>query len=56
MTKAELPEAAEIHEKLKAELESPVLLISAVTGQNLNQLIHAIVACLNESPDDQATG
>ena len=56
VTKAELPEAAEIHEKLKAELESPVLLISAVTGQNLNQLIHAIVACLNESPDDQATG
>ena len=48
LTKAELPEAMEVHEQLKAELDVPVLLISAVTGQNLHQLIHTITAQLDE--------
>jgi len=42
ITKAELPTASEVHEKFVAELETPPLLISAVTGQGLNQLTTAV--------------
>jgi GTP-binding protein len=42
VTKAELPAAADVHERLQAKLRTSVLLISAVTGQNLNHLIGAI--------------
>jgi GTP-binding protein len=42
VTKAELPGAAEVHARLQAQREQPVLLISAVTGQNVNHLIVAI--------------
>ena len=47
VTKAELPEAQAIHERMTAELDRPVLLISAVTGQNLNRLIGAIKDALD---------
>ena len=55
LTKAELPDSQDIYEQLKSELDVPVLLISAVTGQNLHHLIHAITARLDELPenDDQ---
>jgi GTP-binding protein len=42
VTKAELPEAPEVHARLCRELDRPVLLISAVTGQNLNQLVDQV--------------
>ncbi len=42
VTKAELPVAEEIHARLTEETDIPPLLISAVTGQGLNQLTAAI--------------
>ncbi len=48
VTKAELPGAADVHAQLQAQLPSPVLLISAVTGQNLNHLIGAIKRQLDQ--------
>ena len=42
ITKAELPEAQQIHAQFESELGRPVLLVSAVTGQNLNQLVRQI--------------
>jgi GTP-binding protein len=48
VTKADLPEAAAIREQLAAELGRPVLLVSAVTGQGLNELIAAVVRSLKE--------
>jgi GTP-binding protein len=42
VSKAELPAAAEVHRQLCDALGHPVLLISAVTGQNLNHLVGAI--------------
>ncbi len=42
VTKAELPDAESVHQRLSGELDREVLLISAVTGQNLNHLIGAI--------------
>lgn len=47
VTKAELPGAAEIRDQLAAELGREVLLISAVTGQNLNRLTAAIIRQLD---------
>jgi GTP-binding protein len=49
VTKAELPGAEEVHRQLSEALGKPVLLISAVTGQNLNHLIGAICALLRET-------
>ncbi len=46
VSKAELPEAAEVHRRLREQLGRPVLLISAVTGQDLNRLIGAVSECL----------
>ena len=42
ITKAELPEAPEVRDLLAEETGGDVLLISAVTGENLNRLIGAI--------------
>jgi GTP-binding protein len=44
VTKAELPGAAEVRQRLADVVEKPVLLISAVTGQGLNELQRAIAA------------
>lgn len=46
VTKADLPEAAEVRNRLEKTINRPVLLISAVTGQGLNQLVSAISAAL----------
>ena len=50
VTKAELPEAADLHARLQTELGRPVLLISAVTGQNLHHLVQAIWEQLETAP------
>lgn len=47
VTKAELPEANLICERLAAEVKAPVLLISAVTGEGLNKLMQAVTAALD---------
>ena len=47
MTKAELPGAAEVRDRMAAELGEQVLAISAVTGQGLDQLLRAIVQALD---------
>ncbi len=47
MTKADLPAAEDVRKELSALVEGPVLLISAVTGQGLNQLVGAIAQALN---------
>jgi GTP-binding protein len=49
VTKAELPNAVEIRQRLMGQLGSEVLLISAITGEGLNQLTAAIVRLLDES-------
>ena len=46
ITKSELPTAAEIHEQLAQTMEGNVLLISAVTGDGLNQLTGRILQYL----------
>jgi GTP-binding protein len=46
ITKAELPNANDVREQLRTELDREVLLISAVTGLGLNQLTRQIAAIL----------
>ncbi|MEM7557945.1 MAG: GTPase ObgE [Planctomycetota bacterium] len=46
VSKAELPSASEVCEQLREELQQDVLLISAVTGTGLNQLIHRVADVL----------
>lgn len=48
VSKAELPGADEVRQRLAAESSRDVLLISAVTGQGLNQLVNRIGALLDE--------
>jgi GTP-binding protein len=47
VTKAELPEANVIQDRLAAEVNAPVLLISAVTGEGLNKLMQAVTTALD---------
>ncbi len=47
LTKSELPGAAEIRDRLARDLDADVLAISAVTGQGLDRLLHAIVRALD---------
>jgi GTP-binding protein len=47
VTKAELPLAADVRDALAARCGKEVLLISAVTGQGLNQLVQKIAAALH---------
>jgi GTP-binding protein len=49
VTKAELPGAEELQQQLLSELEQNVLLISAVTGQGLNELTNRIADTIKES-------
>ena len=51
VTKAELPGAEEVRDRIQAELGRPVLLISAVTGQGLNQLTGAIARTIFSQED-----
>ena len=46
VTKAELPGAGEVQGALAARTGKEVLLVSAVTGQGLNQLVQAIAKAL----------
>jgi GTP-binding protein len=48
VSKAELPGASDVREALAARTDQDVLLISAVTGQGLNQLVQRIAAVLHE--------
>jgi len=48
VTKADLPSAEAVRRRLADELGRPVLLLSAVTGQGLNQLVGAIAEALEE--------
>ncbi|QDU26960.1 GTPase Obg [Anatilimnocola aggregata] len=47
VTKAELPSAAEVRQQLQESIGSPVLLISAVTGEGLNHLMQAVTTALD---------
>ena len=47
VSKAEIPESAEVFEQLSAEVGREVLRISAVTGEGLNKLIYKIGAELD---------
>ena len=55
VTKAELPGADEVRDRLAEETGENVLLISAVTGQNLNQLIGAIAEQLANQVEQEKT-
>ncbi len=46
-TKADLPGAKDVQERLSQTLARPVLLISAVTGQGLNDLVTAVTRALD---------
>ena len=54
VTKCELPGAADVCRQLTDELQREVLLISAVTGQGLNQLTHAIARRLGGDDGDDS--
>ncbi|RMF36782.1 MAG: GTPase ObgE [Planctomycetota bacterium] len=49
VTKAELPGAEEVRQALAATIDRPVLLISAVTGLGLNDLMYRIAETLSET-------
>jgi GTPase len=51
VTKSELPGAPEIRARLASELGREVLLVSAVTGQNLNRLTAAVVRHLDHQDE-----
>ena len=54
VTKAELADAAGIHQRMLEHTAGEVLLISAVTGQGLDQLTQRIAQVLAESADDES--
>lgn len=54
VSKAELPDASNVADQLAAASGREVLLISAVTGQGLNQLVHRIDALLQEQRQSAA--
>ncbi len=57
VTKADLPGAEQVRQRLQADLGRPVLLISAVTGRGLDELVQTIVRTLEQpqsEPPQQA--
>ena len=52
VTKADLPSAAQVRDAMCAELGRRVLLISAVTGRGLNELVGAIAQTLTTRDDE----
>lgn len=50
VSKAELTGSDEVRQRLERELGKPVLAISAVTGQGLSTLVHAVVEALTALP------
>jgi len=55
VTKSELPTAQEIVEQLRTELGVPVMLLSAVTGKGLPELIHTVMGELEIIREREAT-
>ena len=53
VTKCELPEAAEVAERLSAEIGKPVLSISAVTGKGLPVLTQSLVKLIDPVDDEE---
>jgi GTP-binding protein len=53
MTKAELPGAEEIRDELQRETGRDIILVSAVTGQNLNTLINRIAELLSQRNENK---
>jgi hypothetical protein len=53
VSKAELPGAAEVQQRLAAATGRDVLLFSSVTGQGLDRLLREAYARLQESRDEQ---
>lgn len=51
VTKADLPDAVEVWQRLAAELSSVVFLVSAATGEGLKELTVAIFRALDEQKD-----
>ena len=49
VTKSELPDAADVQQRLSVEIGRKVLLASAVTGEGLDTLLHAIGSHLREA-------
>jgi GTP-binding protein len=49
VTKAELPSAIEVHQRLSEQATSPVHLISAVTGLGLNDLLREVISVLDQT-------
>ena len=56
VTKAELPRAEAVRQELADAAEKPILLISAVTGRGLNELVPAIVRALDDQEQQAAGG
>ncbi|GAA4429976.1 GTPase ObgE [Bremerella cremea] len=52
VTKAELPEAEEAHAKLQALIGHDIFLISAVTGQGLNQMVRHVATQLEVAKNE----
>jgi GTP-binding protein len=53
VTKAELPGSADVQQRMSTELNRDVLLISAVTGQGLNDLTGSVLRALGTRSDEQ---
>lgn len=53
VSKSEIPESEEVYEQLKPLVSTPVLRISAVTGQGLNELIFRIIDLLDQQLVDR---
>lgn len=53
VSKSEIPESEEVYQQLKPLVNTPVLRISAVTGQGLNELIFRIVDLLDQQTVDR---
>jgi len=51
VSKADLPRAEEVRQRLQSDVGRPVLLISAVTGRGLNELIQEIVRALEHKDE-----
>lgn len=56
VSKSEIPESVEVHEKLQKLVSLPVLRISAVTGLGLNDLIFRIVGLLDQQTNQGTKG
>ena len=56
VSKAELPDAEAVRTRLATETSLPVLAVSAVTGQGLDQLVAAVTRQLDQAPAERPAG